>query len=91
MQGVAGVGVAPEARGLGTAAELMRCALREMHAAGFPISGLYPAAQKLYRSVGYEQAGSRFEVRIPPQSIGLRRPKNEGSRSVRWSRATVPR
>lgn len=78
MHGVAGVGVAPEARGQGAAPELMRRTLREMRESGVPISGLYPAAQKLYRAVGYEQAGSRFEVRIPAQAIGLRRPVSDG-------------
>jgi predicted acetyltransferase len=30
-----------------------------------PLSSLYPATQPLYRRVGYERAGHRFEVRIP--------------------------
>jgi predicted acetyltransferase len=37
-----------------------------------PISTLYPANQTLYRRLGYEQAGHRFEVRIPMQRISAR-------------------
>lgn len=65
LSGVSGVGVAPARRGLGTGTRLMREALREARAQGFPLSGLYPATQPLYRRVGFEQAGSRFEYRVP--------------------------
>jgi predicted acetyltransferase len=65
LTGIAAVGVAPEARGRGVASAMMREAVREIRAAGVPLSGLYPATQPLYRRVGYEQAGYRFEYRIP--------------------------
>lgn len=65
MVGVSGVGVAPARRGLGAATRLMRETLREARGQGFALSALYPATQPLYRRVGYEQAGSRFEYRVP--------------------------
>jgi predicted acetyltransferase len=72
MVGIAGVGVPPERRGTGVATTLMREALREIRHEGVPISTLYPATQPLYRRVGYEQAGSRFEVRLPIARIDVR-------------------
>lgn len=72
MVGIQGVGVSPEVRGRGVASELMMQTLRELHAEGTPISTLYPANQTLYRRLGYEQAGHRFELRIPLHRIGAR-------------------
>lgn len=65
MTGIAAVGVAPEARGRGVATVMMREAMKEIRASGIALSTLYPATQPLYRRVGYEQAGHRFEIRIP--------------------------
>lgn len=65
MTGVAAVGVAPEARGRGIATSMMREALSEIHRSGVPLSCLFPATQPLYRRLGYEQAGHRFEIRVP--------------------------
>ena len=64
MAGIGGVGVAASARGRGTATRLMQRMLHELRGAGFPLSTLYPATQPLYRRVGYEQAGSRYEMRV---------------------------
>jgi predicted acetyltransferase len=72
MLGIAGVGVAPEARGQGLALELMRQAVLEAHAEGFALSCLYASTQALYRQVGYEQAGHRFFYRLPLATIGVR-------------------
>ena len=63
MVGIGGVGVAPERRGQGSATRLMRAALRELRGQGAPLASLYPATQPLYRRVGFEQSGSRFEIR----------------------------
>ena len=63
--GVAGVGVAPWARGGGVATWMMGEAVREARKAGYPLAGLYPATQPVYRKVGYEQAGVRCEMRVP--------------------------
>ena len=54
---IASVGIAPEYRGAGTAAQLMTSTLKELYANGIPLSVLYAATQRLYRKVGYEQGG----------------------------------
>jgi len=70
--GISAVGAAPEARGRGVATELMRRCILETHEEGVAISGLYPATQKLYRAVGYEQSGHKFEIRVPLGSVGVK-------------------
>jgi predicted acetyltransferase len=72
MMGVAGVAVAPEARGRGLARRIMQQALLEMNAESWPISCLYASTQTLYRQVGYEQAGHRFIIRVPLSQIDVR-------------------
>ncbi len=72
MLGIAGVGVAPEARGQGLALELMRDCIREARAEGFAISCLFASTQALYRQVGYEQAGHRYAYRLPLATIDVR-------------------
>jgi len=69
MTGVAAVAVLPEHRGRQAATELMRGAVREMRAAGTPISALYPATQPLYRAVGYERAGVEYRTEVQAQSM----------------------
>ena len=58
---VAGVAVAPEARGSGIASGMMASSLDALRLAGVPLAALYASTFALYRKVGYEQAGSRFE------------------------------
>jgi predicted acetyltransferase len=65
LHGVAGVGIAPWARGGGAATWMMSEALREARKAGYPLAGLYPATQPVYQKAGYEQAGVRCEMRVP--------------------------
>lgn len=72
LLGIAGVAVAPELRGRGLAAAMMRRAIREIAAEGYPLSGLYASIQSLYRKVGYEQAGHRCFVRMPLNRIDVR-------------------
>lgn len=67
--GIAGVAVAPEARGRGLAREVMRRCLLEMVDLNEPISTLYSAMHPLYRSVGYETAGQLFSARVPAGMI----------------------
>jgi predicted acetyltransferase len=62
--GIGGVGVSPVHRGRGTATRMMQNVLREARATGAPLSTLYPATQPLYRRVGYEHSGARYEVRL---------------------------
>lgn len=63
--GVSAVGIAPEVRGQGAAKFALTSLLQELHTDGTPIASLYPSTQRLYRSVGFEQAGSRCRYRLP--------------------------
>ncbi|MFO0828316.1 MAG: GNAT family N-acetyltransferase [Phycisphaerales bacterium] len=76
MVGIAAVGVAPEARGARRALALMQGCVRELAAERMPLSCLYASTQALYRHVGFEQAGSKFEFRIPLRQL------TEGTRDV---------
>lgn len=80
LTGIAGVAVLPEARGRGSARFLMRAALQELRAAGPPLSALYASTIPLYRSVGYELAGTRFRAKTQLAQL-TRIPRN--SRRVR--------
>lgn len=72
MTGIAGVGIAPESRGDGAALSLMQQCVKELYSKGVAISVLYPATQRLYRKVGYEQAGSFCSWEISAQSIQIK-------------------
>ena len=72
MTGIGGVGIAPECRGNGAALSMMQHTIKDIYASGVAISALYPAAQNLYRKVGYEQAGSLCSWEIPTQSIQVK-------------------
>lgn len=67
MGGVAGVAVAPDARGRGVATALLREAVQGMRERGEVISSLYPMNHKLYRRHGWEVAGA-----YPQQELDLR-------------------
>jgi predicted acetyltransferase len=69
MAGVSSVQVAPEDRGRGIARRLMAALLDEMAARGYPLSVLYPATMPLYRSLGWELAGTRDTALIPARSL----------------------
>jgi predicted acetyltransferase len=71
LVGIAGVAVAPEERGRGVALQLMQSALREIAEAGGTLSGLYPATRTLYRAVGYELSGTRYQITLKPGDIGV--------------------
>lgn len=72
MTGIAGVGIAPEYRGTGAALSLMQHTIKELYTKNVAISVLYPATQRLYRKLGYEQGGSCYDWEIPAQSIQIR-------------------
>lgn len=72
MVGIAGVAVAPEARGDGVALSMMQACLREVRSEGAPLSCLYASTQSLYRQVGFEQAGHRFLHSVEISRIGIR-------------------
>ncbi|HUS63600.1 MAG TPA: GNAT family N-acetyltransferase [Kofleriaceae bacterium] len=69
MVGFHAVAIAPERRGGGVGRELMSAAMRELGAAGTPLAALYPATQPIYRSVGFEQAGTFTRRRVPLAAI----------------------
>lgn len=71
MAGIAAVGVVPEHRGTGVVTELLSHTLKELSANGVPLSSLYPATQRPYRKVGYEQGGTYCGFELPTDSIGL--------------------
>jgi predicted acetyltransferase len=50
----------------------MQRLLHELRGQGFPLSVLYPATQTLYRRVGYEQAGARYEIRLETHSLDFK-------------------
>ncbi|MBL9118283.1 MAG: GNAT family N-acetyltransferase [Phycisphaerae bacterium] len=67
--GIAAVAVAPEARGSGRAKSLMEEAVREAARDGTPLLSLFASTQALYRKVGFEQAGSKFETSMPLRQL----------------------
>ncbi|MBE9010894.1 GNAT family N-acetyltransferase [Pseudanabaenaceae cyanobacterium LEGE 13415] len=69
MIGIAGVGIAPEYRGKGTAIALMRSVLEELYTKETPISVLFSAAQPLYRKLGYEQSGALCTWEVDTHTI----------------------
>jgi predicted acetyltransferase len=69
MAGVAGVKVAPEQRGRGIGRALMTRLLADLAEAGYPASTLYPSTLPLYRSLGWETAGGRYEALIPAHAL----------------------
>jgi len=72
--GVAGVGVAPEARGERVALSLMLDTLRSARRRGTLLSALYPATLTLYRAAGYELAGSRYRITANLADLPTQRP-----------------
>ncbi len=72
MTGIAGVGIAPEARGGGVATQMMTEVVREIRASGCALSTLYPATVPLYRGVGYARAGARYEIEVAPAAVATR-------------------
>ena len=67
--GVASVKVAPEYRGQGIGRRLMTELLAEIAARGYPLSALFPATMPIYRSLGWELAGGRYDAAVPARSL----------------------
>lgn len=67
--GVASVKVAPEHRGQGIGRRLMSALLETAAGHGYPLSVLFPATMPIYRSLGWELAGGRYEAAIPARSL----------------------
>jgi predicted acetyltransferase len=92
MGGLSAVAVAPDWRGRGLAGQLLRGSIAAMRERGERISTLYPAATSLYRSVGWELAGSHAFRRIDPADLlGLARPAGGRARPMQESDAEAVR
>lgn len=85
LLGVAGVAVAPEERGRGRAAFMMREFIRSAFEEGWPLAGLYASTHSLYRKVGYEHAGHRFMYTVPLVRIDVEEQRDPG-----WSVTPIP-
>jgi predicted acetyltransferase len=72
MTGIAAVGIAPEYRGSGAAIALLQSMLQELYEQQIPLSALYPATQRLYRKVGYEQGGSHCAWKVSLASVQIK-------------------
>jgi predicted acetyltransferase len=83
MAGVAGVKVAPHEQGRGLGRVLMTALLRQMAERGYPLSALYPATAPLYRSLGWELAGGRYEATIPARSLRRLQPPDPATGNSR--------
>jgi len=68
LSGIAGVGIAPDARGRGLAKGMLLRTLAELRAET-PIAGLYASTTTLYRSCGFEQAGTAMYFSAPLASF----------------------
>jgi predicted acetyltransferase len=69
MGGLSSVSVAPDRRGRGLAKQVIREVLRAMRGRGEVISSLYPATTSLYRSLGWEVAGTTLVRQVAPATL----------------------
>ncbi|TWU07506.1 GNAT family N-acetyltransferase [Stieleria varia] len=66
---VSGVAISPTHRGSGTCETLLREMLSELYHDGTALASLYASTQRLYRKVGFRQAGSQVLHSLPLASI----------------------
>ncbi|WP_433358393.1 GNAT family N-acetyltransferase [Micromonospora saelicesensis] len=71
---VAGVAVAPEARGRGVARAMLTGLLRGAHERGAAVSALYPTVAAPYRACGWETAGVLRTVDLATAALPRHRP-----------------
>ena len=67
--GIFAVATLPEHRGTGLASAALMQILREAREAGTPLTTLYPAVLRPYRTLGYELAGTYNEHRVELDAI----------------------
>jgi predicted acetyltransferase len=91
MAGVANVKVAPEHRGNGIGRRLMTAVLELISTRGYPVSALYPATMPLYRALGWELAGGKYEAAIPARSLRSLMPPDAAIGMVHGPAAEVRR
>lgn len=83
MGGVAGVVVAPDARGRGVGSRLMTAIAQRSLELGDLVSSLYPATIPMYRALGWEVAGAQYRITLPPEAL-----RTLGGKDTRLRRAT---
>jgi len=83
MGGVAGVVVAPEARGRGVGSSLLRSVAQRSRELGDLVSALYPATIPIYRGLGWEIAGAQYRVTMSAEAL-----RTLGGRAVPLRTAT---
>jgi len=69
--GVSGVAIDPAQRGTGACKALLTELLQELHAERIPLASLYASTQRLYRSVGFEQAAHHWTYSIAMNSLAF--------------------
>lgn len=69
MAGVAGVAVTPEERGRGVGRHLVTALLDTIGGRGYPLSALFPSTFAVYRSLGWEVAGTSYEAVFPGHAL----------------------
>ncbi len=70
---VCAVATAPEARGEGIAGRLLTATLQDLAREGVAVASLFPSTRTLYRSVGFEPAGTYLRYHVPLRALtGLR-------------------
>jgi predicted acetyltransferase len=83
MGGVAGVVVAPDARGRGVGTHLMTAVAQRSLELADLVSALYPATIPVYRALGWEVAGAQHRISMSAQSL-----RNLGGKDVPKRTAT---
>jgi predicted acetyltransferase len=69
MAGIAGVKVAPEERGRGVGTAMTAALLDDIAGRGYPLSTLFPYTASIYRSLGWEIGGRRYETVLPATAL----------------------
>ena len=87
MAGVAGVTVAPEERGRGVGRALVTALLEVIAARGYPLSVLFPSTLPIYRSLGWEIAGTSHEAVIAAHALRSLAPADAAVASRAGTRA----
>jgi predicted acetyltransferase len=69
MGGIAGVVVAPDARGRGVGSKLMAAIAERSHELGDLVSALYPATVSMYRTLGWEIVGAQHRISMSGDAL----------------------
>jgi predicted acetyltransferase len=95
MAGLALVLMAPEHRGRGYAYHMLAEVMRQLRADGYPLATLYASTQRLYRKLGFEQAGNSYtyalsikDIEVPKQELPMRQVDAQEQRALLQKLAT---